>query len=152
VRRLLTAFALALPLGCNGTPSAPPIDGGFLTFSPPGLWLSTSPAVSVEGTVTVRNVGDDSVTISSLNLSSPRSVFSVALLAGETQDLAPSDSTSFVVSYDPPSCLDAGEDLGQMALQDTSGNAPTFTLPLVGLCAAPRSADAGADAGVDGGR
>jgi len=151
MKPLLAAVALALPLGCNGNPAAPVIDGGYLSWTPPALWLAAAPGGSATGSVTVQNGGNRTVAIGSIGLgSSPPSFSSTS----GSLSLDPGGSASVSVTYAPTSCPDGGQDLGQLVFQSDASNAPTFDLPLVGLCqpAAAPTLDAGVkDAGTDAG-
>lgn len=154
--KLLAVALLSGLAACSSSTSA--TDAGYLSWSPNALWLTVPAGGEGSGIVTLTNSGSqpDKVTFS---------------LTGATRDVFTLSSTSlevdvdagigFTVVYTPPSCLDAGNDLANVSFVTDSSDAPTFSVPIVGVCTPAVAVedggedagieDAGVDAGVDAG-
>ncbi len=157
VRLPLLAFSAAAWLAacCTPTPIPPPpvpaVDGGYLTFSPEGLWLTAGPGDSAAGVISIGNAGLQDAQVTSVTVAgATRPVFSVA---PANLDVAAGDAGVVTVTYAPPTCLlDGGQDRASLEVESDAVNTPTFSVTLVGSCASP---DAGVpappDGGVDGG-
>lgn len=129
------------------------VDGGYLSWSPPGLWLTAPAGGQASATVTLTNSGNQADDVSSIAVTgATRPVFTVS-----TTSLTVSTDAGIglTVTYSPPSCLDAGDDLADLSFVTDSTDASGFTLPLVGICTPAAVdagvSDAGADAGLDAG-
>jgi hypothetical protein len=153
----LLALALASGLlsslvACNSTP--PGADAGYLSWSPPGLWLTAPAGGQTDGIVTLTNGGSQTDAVSSIAVANAtRPVFTVS-----TSSLVVDIDAGIGVTvvYAPPSCLDGGDDLADIDFTTDSSDSPSYTLQVVGICTPALAADAGEidggmDAGVDAG-
>jgi hypothetical protein len=111
------------------------------------LWLTAAAGGQATGTVTLTNTGNEPDTVSSVAVTgATRPVFTVYYTAALVVDL--DAGLDITVIYAPPSCLDGGNDLANVSFVTDSTDAPTYSVPVVGICTpAVVVPDAGEDAG-----
>ncbi len=145
--KVLPILLLAGLAACSSSTTGS--DGGYLSWSPAGLWLTAPAGGQAQGDITVTNSGSQPATIGSVEVTAAsRPVFTVYYTGGLVVDVDAGIEISVV--YAPPSCLDGGDDTADVSFASDSSDAPTYSVPLVGICT-PAIPDAGVDAGEDAG-
>lgn len=140
--KLFAAALLALA-ACNSAPIG--VDAGYLSWSPPGVWLTAPAGGQASAAVTITNSGDLPANVTSIAVTgASRPVFTVS---GTSLAIAVGGDAGVTVVYAPQSCPASGDDSADITFVTDSSDAPSFELPLVGICTGGAGVDAGVDAG-----
>jgi hypothetical protein len=121
------------------------VDSGYLSWTPSGLWLVSPAGSDSSGVVTIENIGFEPANVTSIVVTgATRPVFTISPPGTTSLEIPEDAGVDVTIIYAPLTCLDGGDDRAELDFATDVPDAPSYALPLVGICTpAPVATDAG---------